>query len=329
MTNYSDYSSTINTFLSRMPPKPYCTDDLGAGLRVRPLTQALSKQYVQYNPPHLEQALVFDIDRDCAFDAASEGCVLQPSFITHSKEGNGHAHFVYVMKTPIAIHEHANMKPIRYAAAIQRAYTDRLGADKGYACLITKNPLQHDITDFNRMFELGDMDAWLDFEDKAPQYQKREAQGLGRNVDMFDTVRFEAYKKVHDFNSNAAFSTWCFDRCEKVNCGFTSPLPLSEPRATAKSIAKWVWKNRDRLIGSNINRGVMSMVLHEDLDLQQRQIAAAAYTHKIQNDRTRSKIQQAYILAVKLGRKPTQRVIASHTKLGIATVKRHWKYIQK
>jgi len=328
MTNYSDYSPTINTFLSRMPHKPYCTDDLGYGLRVRPLTQALSKQYVQFNPPTLQQALVFDIDHDLASDAATESNVLQPSFITHSKD-NGHAHFVYVLKTPVAIHDAARMRPIRYAAAIERAYTDRLGADRGYAGLVTKNPLQHDITDFDRMFELSDMDEWLDYEDKAPQYQKREAQGLGRNVDMFDAVRFAAYKKVHDFNSSTAFADWCFSQCEKVNCGFTSPLPLSEPRATAKSISKWVWKNRDRLTGNNKKRGIMAMVLHEDLDLKQRQIAAAAYTAKIKSEKTRTKIQQAYILAVKLGRKPTQRVIASHTGLSVRTVKNHWKHIQK
>jgi hypothetical protein len=37
----------------RLPRRPYCSDDLEAGLRIRSLHQALSKPYIQVNPSYL------------------------------------------------------------------------------------------------------------------------------------------------------------------------------------------------------------------------------------------------------------------------------------
>jgi len=329
MQNYNERSSTLNKFIERMPKKPYCTDLLTDGLQVRSLTTALSKKYIQYNPPHISQALIFDIDRDFAFDAATEGNVLQPSLIIQNSE-NGHAHLAYILKTPIAIHDHARFHPVRYAAAIQRGYTKRLGADKGYAGLITKNPLKHDTIDFNRMFSLSDLDGWLDFEDKAHDFTKKEIElGLGRNCLMFDRVRFEAYDKVSECCTEAQLHEFCLRRCREVNATFDSMLTESEPRATAKSVAKWTWKHREELKHRRtVRRGVMMLGM-ENMSLQQRQRAAAAYTNKIQSEATQAKIQAAYALALAIGKKPTQKLLAEHTGLSIRTVKTHWLRLQK
>jgi len=313
-----------------MPHKPYCTDNLANGLMVRSLSEALTQDYIQFNPPTIVQALVFDIDREDAFEAATDANVAQPSLIIKSKNNNGHAHFVYILKTPIAIHEHSNMSPIRYAAAIERGYAARLGADRGYVGLVTKNPLTHDTIDFNRTFELHELDAWLDFEDKAPNYKKQESRGLGRNVDMFDMCRFEAYDKVQGFESFDSFHEWCFEKCNKINENFSNPLPFSEPKTTAKSIAKWTWKNQAATpTHGKKNRGAMAMVLHQDLDLKQRQVAAANYTNKLQTGRTKAAIQSAYFLLVDLGKKPTQKRIAERCGISLKTVKRYWKKIEK
>lgn len=289
----------------------------------------MKRDYIQYDPKHYSQALVFDIDRDMSFEAASESNVLQPSFITHSKNNNGHAHFVYLLKTPIATHDHANFSPVRFAASIQRAYTRRLHADKGYACLITKNPATHDIIDFDRMFDLDEMDAWLDFSDKAPEYKNEHVQGLGRNCTMFDTVRVTAYREVCAFADYEKFHSWCFEQCCKINASFVNPLSISEPRATGKSIATWTWKNRYDLSNSNENRGVMMLDMMEDLSAKERQVAGALYTAKVKRDNSLSKIQAAYEMLKLAGKKPTQANVVNVTRLGIATVKRHWKELQK
>jgi hypothetical protein len=39
-------SPVLKPFLDHLPGKPYCTDDLSAGLRVLPLKAALGKAYI-------------------------------------------------------------------------------------------------------------------------------------------------------------------------------------------------------------------------------------------------------------------------------------------
>ena len=47
----------------RLPRKPYCTDDLGCGVKIRSVTTALKLPYIQANPPHLRFFSIFDVDR--------------------------------------------------------------------------------------------------------------------------------------------------------------------------------------------------------------------------------------------------------------------------
>jgi len=329
MTNHNALSVALNKFIERLPINPICTDNFTHGSAHKPREVALEREYIQFNPHHYQQALAFDVDREYAFEAWEDANLPRPTFITLSKNDNGHAHLVYVLKTPIGTHDHARFRPMRFCAAIERAFTRRLGADRGYAGLLTKNPLTHDTIATGVLYDLLDLDKCLDYSDKAPDFKRGVSQGLGRNVEMFDTVRFETYQEVSSFNSFDAFSNWVIQRCESVNSGFETPLPMSEPRATAKSIARWVWKNRHKVGGHYKKKGVMMLDMVDDMDLKERQLAGAEYTNKFQRERTQNAIQQAYILIAKLGRKPTQKVIASHTGLSLRTVKTYWKHIQK
>lgn len=47
----------------RWPKRPYCSDDLESGLRIRSLMQALKKPYIQANPPYLRVWSIYDVDR--------------------------------------------------------------------------------------------------------------------------------------------------------------------------------------------------------------------------------------------------------------------------
>ena len=49
---------------NRIPKKPYCTDDLHAGIRPRSYLHAIKHRYIQVNPPHLRVFMLFDIDRE-------------------------------------------------------------------------------------------------------------------------------------------------------------------------------------------------------------------------------------------------------------------------
>ncbi|MCK9188982.1 hypothetical protein [Acidithiobacillus sp.] len=41
----------LSCFAEHLPRKPYCTDDLIAGLQIRPLKTALQRAYIQPNGP--------------------------------------------------------------------------------------------------------------------------------------------------------------------------------------------------------------------------------------------------------------------------------------
>ena len=61
---------------------------------------------------------------------------------------------------------------------------------------------------------------------------------------MFDTVRKWAYKAIRA-HRGSIYTTWLdtvIKHCLSVNEAFLEPLPYSEVKATAKSIAQYCWK---------------------------------------------------------------------------------------
>jgi hypothetical protein len=61
---------------------------------------------------------------------------------------------------------------------------------------------------------------------------------------MFDTVRKWAYKAIRA-HRGGIYNTWLDEvlkHCLSVNEAFLDPLPYSEVKATAKSIATYCWK---------------------------------------------------------------------------------------
>ena len=134
---------------------------------------------------------------------------------------------------------------IEYLAKIEQAYSLALGADRGYTGLITKNPCHS--TWENHIFdvqphELGYLADFVDL--KELKTDLKEVSGLGRNCAMFDTVRFWAYKAIRAHLSGG-FDRWHSDVIEQAknaNNAFIQPLPYSEVKATAKSIATYCWK---------------------------------------------------------------------------------------
>jgi hypothetical protein len=62
---------------------------------------------------------------------------------------------------------------------------------------------------------------------------------------MFEKGRYWAYKAIRDYmhhNSSLDWERAVRTQIEAINSGFEQPLPYSEVKATAKSIARWVWQ---------------------------------------------------------------------------------------
>ena len=234
-------------FPELVPARPYCTDDPSSGVAILRKSIALRKRHIQLDPPKLIRWLPFDVDRPDACFASESASLPAPNFVAVNPE-NGHSLTAYLLAVPVRKFDGSHRGPIEYLAAIERGFRRRLGADPGYSGLIAKNPLHpHWRVDWPmpRPYEMGELAGALDKRDMRPE-PKSETLGLGRNCSIFDDARHWAYRNVLDFKrAGAAFERWEARLLQVVqghNLIFSDPLPHSELRHIAKSIAKWTWR---------------------------------------------------------------------------------------
>ncbi|MDM1759227.1 replication initiation protein [Acinetobacter sp. 256-1] len=236
-------------FFKKLPYKPFCSFGKGGKTLIRSKKHAIQYPLIQVNHIHTVQYLIFDIDAPDAYLHFFDENLPVPTWIAKNKK-NGHCHVCYELKTPVCKTAHARLKPLRYLASIEYTYAKKLGADLRYTGLLTKNPIDRDWQVFllNPVsFELDELADYVDLETKpkSTEEEKKEVSGLGRNCMLFDTIRFWAYKAIREC-LGGSLDGWCtkvLNEALIVNGALLDPLPYSEVKATAKSIAKWVWRN--------------------------------------------------------------------------------------
>ena len=246
-----DNSKFLDKVLDVLPHKPYCADDLFYGIRPRPRETALKRRYLQVNPPAHAHYLLFDVDRDQAALAWEYSDLAPPNFVTVNKK-NGHGHYLYKLETPVVTSDQGRSKPLKYLAAVELGYRSELRADSGYSGLITRNPYvnnkdQHVICNHTHAYDLSELAEYLPLDLK--EYKEKEIQvaGFGRNSMLFENVRVWAYSAIRLYRAErrqrlrSAWESEVLSYAERINAEFASPLPFSEIKATAKSIAKYCW----------------------------------------------------------------------------------------
>lgn len=228
-----------------LPNKPYCMDEKPGYILIRTKSIAVKKPYIQINPPLTTIYFVFDDDKEDSALSWFDAGLPQP-FWTTQNPINGHCHHCYKLEIPLCTSEFASIKAIKYAQAVYYAYALKMGADIGYSQLITKNPLHPQWRTTYWTKQAYSLDYLADFVDLPKKLPKKlEVVGLGRNVTMFEKGRHWAYKAIRDYmhhNSRLEWEKAVRAQIEAINIGFEQPLPYSEVKATAKSIAKWVWQ---------------------------------------------------------------------------------------
>ena len=235
----------LELFRERLPRKPYHTDELTTGLSIADVSRALGARYIQPNGPTHRHWIVFDVDQPAATLSWDDVGAPAPN-ITVTNRANGHAHLIYGLETPIRTAPDGNVAPLRYAAAIEAALREKLGADLGYSGLICKNPLHtHWLV---QVWEPASYDlSWLaDYLDLSPYNGRKQlpAYGLGRNCTLFEKTRQWAYKAIRQgWPGYEAWLSAVIDRAIGYNVQFEPPLPANEVRHIAKSIAKWTHRN--------------------------------------------------------------------------------------
>lgn len=250
---------TLTGFYDHLPHKPYCADDLGYGVVIRAKHTAIQKQYIQHNPPCLVTCLVFDIDRPDAYFSWSDANLPPPSWIAKNRS-NGHAHIGYMLSAPVCTTHRAKQNVLEYLAKIEQAYSMALGADRCYSGLLTKNPCHHawEIYTFGvHPYELNYLADFVQLQ--GLKTGGKEVSGLGRNCHLFEIVRRWAYKAIRA-HRGSTFEVWLGEvlkRAQNENGAFLEPLPHSEVKATAKSVARWVWRNHTAAHAKFIERQAM------------------------------------------------------------------------
>lgn len=241
----------LDFFTSSVAHYLACSDDFGNVVRL-PKDKAITKPYIAPNNSSFINCLLFDIDKPDAGASWLDNDIAMPNWICQNPL-NGHAHYGYMLKTPVSRTLKANESPQRYLARIQQAMTKRLEADTGYAHFLTKTPSHENhrtIWGRSEPFTLDELRNGLD--DDLPLKLKREsAVGEGRNVSLFDDLRFWAYRERLKYDD---FKTWfkaCLRYAEQLNA-FQCPLPYGEIKSTAKSVSKWTWLNINEKGFSNI-----------------------------------------------------------------------------
>lgn len=231
----------------RWPRRPYCSDDLEQGTRIRSLAQALLKPYIQANPPHLRIWSIHDIDRPAAA-LAWEAAGLPPPSWAAVNPANAHAHLVWGLTAPVLV-DSPDMRqgPLRYLCAVEAAYRAALGADASYTGLLTKNP-SHErwrtLRGPQMAYELGELAEYVDLTKHIPKGRKVEEVGVGRNVTVFDRLRRWAYVAIRRHREHRNFVLWqaeSYDKALELNGDLLQPLDPRECWHIAKSVSKWTW----------------------------------------------------------------------------------------
>lgn len=242
-------------------------------------------------------------------------------------------------------------RPIRYLAAIERTYTITLGADPGYAGLVTKNPLHGRWRAFSfraAPYDLAELQEYVT--DLAPAndhvYDAKKMGAAGRHCYLFDTLRACAYRHVKTFRAQGGYEAWLnalIDQAISYNIytgmGFkqTDPLPYSHIKMTAKSVAKWTW-SRYQGDGSEFNRGVMGFGetrhdynFHQPYlpaeEVERRRRASAERTNRLRRDQTEARIRQAIAELRTAGERVTKTAVARLTDLSDRSLRKDYAHL--
>jgi len=234
-------------FPSLIPAKPYCADVPSEGLRIREKKLALEYRHIQLNGPATFRWMAHDIDQPGAYFAHADANLPPPNFIAINPE-NGHGHSAMLLAFPVARHAAARIEPLNFFGAVEGGIARRVGADRRYTGLITKNPLhQHWRVEWRReeAYTLPELADWLFPEDMQPDLSIEEMLGTGRNCTIFEELRLIAYREVRAFKRNGSFEMFRA-RLEQVAIGINMQFPVAlrptEVRGIAKSVAKWTWR---------------------------------------------------------------------------------------
>jgi len=229
------------------PRRPLATDDLTRGCWRQSREDALTRRYLEHSPRALLSMIVIDVDHSDTLVRALQRPMTHPipSWIAESPTGRGHVG--WVLKTPVCRTDAARIAPMRFAAKVEEGLRRSLDGDIGYAGLLTKNPIhEHWATTWGtgELYELRDLATGLgELMPRTLPRKTADSSGLGRNVALFNRVRLWAYRARLRYDDRQEWEEVAGAFAQAVNHEFAVPLSTGEVGHTARSVARWVWRN--------------------------------------------------------------------------------------
>ncbi|MCW0233201.1 MAG: replication initiation protein [Ferrovibrio sp.] len=234
--------------LSQIPKWTYCANDrLYRDNQRRPREEAVTFKKIAINHTARVNYLIFDCDHDDEYRFRHIG-LPAPSWIAATRQTRRH-HIVWRLSTPVLTGYDARPKPKWFLAGVAGALREALQADPGYSGLLTKNPLLNGEEDWDVQAWSGKPVTLQEMADRVG-FSLGNLKGkptndvgtaLGRNCQLFDWLRHWAYRNFAHYSNQDHWKVSVLKTAYELNAKFDYPLPHTEVKSTAKSVAKWVW----------------------------------------------------------------------------------------
>jgi hypothetical protein len=233
----------LKLFQNHLPNKARSCDNFDVDNKVRYITEAIKKRYIQPNDFNSLQWLVFDIDRPVCPDSIRNDNLAPEPTIFVSNPINRHAHLYYLIQTPVHKNEHSSQKAIQFVAAIEYGLAIKLDADMSYVGMLAKNALHADweiLHTVPQAYELHELAESVDTKLLSKPLKERLNYGLSRNCSVFDEVSKWSYRAIRQGWPD--YDQWhkaVLARTEMLNSQLNTPMDYSEYKHIVKSITNF------------------------------------------------------------------------------------------
>jgi hypothetical protein len=242
--------NTLEIYRSKLPPKPYHTNDYSFGKNIGGLSLALKSRHIQPNSLTHKYFMIFDLDSDMSvLDWADKG-LPAPHLIVRNLD-NGRSHMTYILKTSVKNDVSGRLKPIKYCSDVEHGLAVKIGADMNFNGLLTKNPFK---VSAYKVFSFEDkpydLDYLNEFVDRGLVRHQREAKkakhvedgfASGRNCTLFENLRLWAYSNWHRCHHSELRSN-ILDQAMAFN-SFECPLGTNEVETIVDSVYRFITCN--------------------------------------------------------------------------------------
>lgn len=312
----------LEDFYNHLNEAVVTTNDFAKGTKFRKREKVVQFAYCGLNPVY-RAYLSFDLDQPASAFRFEDANLPVPTIITVNRK-NGHCHMLYRLNTPVAYHRNSRSAPQDYFEAIQSAMESRLSADPAFNHALTKNPLHSawEVITFPTSYDLTDFTEWVDLPKRSTVHSPPGNIVIqGRNDELFHTLRLWAYSAVRQHDDMDIWYRSALSQAQEINKHFDRSLPFSEIKATARSVAKWHWKNRH---SADNRRHVLTFT---DETAVERMRSGANHTNTVRRQKSLDAlVNAANELYPIYGNELSRRLLMEHTRMNIKTVS---KYFQK